>query len=71
MDVIAFGGSVEVLANFVKNKKCKSPCVNPEKGRIPMKATGINVVETCRKFGLRLRFPAVGKLWRIGLILVI
>jgi len=71
MNVIAFGGSIEVLANFVKNKKCKSPCVNPEKGRIPMKATGINVVETCRRFGLRLRFPAVGKLWRIGLILVI
>jgi len=71
MNVIVSGGSIDVLANFVKIKKCRSPCVNPEKGRIPMEATGINVVETCRKSGLRLRFPAVGNFWRIGLILVI
>lgn len=71
MNVIIFGSSSGIgSCKLCKIEECRSSC-DPEKGRIPIEATGINVVETCKKFGLRLKCPAVGNFWRIGLILVI
>lgn len=49
-------------------------CLTPERGRIPMEATGINVIETCRNIGITISpFPHPvenGILYRVGLFLL-
>ena len=49
-------------------------CVTPSKGRMPMEAIGINVIETCKKIGIEISpFPLPmenGELYRIGLLLL-
>ncbi len=55
-------------------KLCKSGCPpdrcnNPYQSRIPMEATGINVVTTVKKLGLDIKFPVTSSLYRCGLIL--
>ena len=52
-------------------EKCRSPWINPQKGRSPVEVTGINVAETCKGFGFRLRCHAVGDFCGIRLFLVI
>ncbi len=49
-------------------------CKNPARGRIPLEATGVNVIETCQRVGIELSpFPHPmdnGILYRIGLFLL-
>lgn len=52
--------------------ECDETCKHPESSRIPMEATGINVIRTLEKFGIYLRFPVrkYKKFSRVGLLLV-
>jgi predicted metal-binding protein len=49
-------------------------CVTPSRGRIPLEATGVNVIETCLKKGIEISpFPHPAnnsKLFRVGLFLL-
>ena len=47
----------------------KDRCNNPYLARIPLEATGVNVVESARKYGISIEFPVKEFLIRIGLIL--
>jgi len=62
------GGSCKMC----ETKTCSLPCKNPSVGRMPIEATGVNVVETCKRLDIDLRFPVVlDKIfWRVGLLLV-
>lgn len=45
-------------------------CRNPHLSRSPLEATGVDVVETLKKFGLFLKFPAKDSIYRVGLLLI-
>lgn len=47
----------------------KEKCNNPYMSRSPLEATGMNVVKTAAKFGIKLNFPAEKELMRIGLVM--
>lgn len=52
-------------------KSCSSDkCRQPEKSRIPLEATGVDVMATIKKLGLNLAFPVKEKLYRVGLLLI-
>lgn len=59
------GGSCKLCKNGCSDDKCR----NPGLARIPMEATGINVIKTVSKYGLEIKFPVKDSLYRIGLIL--
>ncbi len=44
-------------------------CNNPLMARIPMEATGINVIRTMKKLGVEIKFPITDSLSRYGLLL--
>ena len=50
---------------------CAEKCRNPALTRIPLEATGVNVVESLKKFGVHLSFPVkdYNTLSRVGLFL--
>ncbi len=55
-------------------KLCKSGCGkdrcnNPYAARIPLEATGVNVVESAKKYGINIHFPPNGTLTRLGMLL--
>ena len=45
-------------------------CRNPAMSRIPLESTGVDVVETLKKFGVNLQFPATTSIYRVGLLLI-
>ncbi|HEC80972.1 MAG TPA: DUF2284 domain-containing protein [Thermoplasmatales archaeon] len=56
-------------------KECKicpnSGCVHPDRARIPLEATGVDVIKTCENLGVTLPRPAVGKpFYRVGLVVI-
>lgn len=59
------GGSCKLCKNGCSSDKCR----NPGLARIPMEATGINVVKTVEKYKIEIKFPVVDSLYRIGMIL--
>ena len=59
------GGSCKLCAQGC----AKDACRQPRLARIPVEATGINVIETCRKKGMKISFPTNGQMYRIGLLL--
>lgn len=59
------GGSCKLCKNGCSEDKCR----NPGLARIPMEATGINVIKTVAKYGIDIKFPVVDSLYRIGMIL--
>lgn len=59
------GGSCKLCKNGCSSDKCR----NPGLARIPMEATGINVIKTVAKYGIEIKFPVVDSLYRIGMIL--
>jgi len=63
------GGSCKMC----ETKTCSLPCKNPSVGRIPIEGTGVNVVETCKRLDVDIRFPVVlnETFWRVGFLLVI
>lgn len=59
------GGSCKLCKNDCAPDKCR----NPYQARIPLEATGVNVIRTAAKCGIEITFPAVDMLSRVGLIL--
>ena len=64
--VISFiGGSCKLCKNGCGKERCN----NPYAARMPVEATGINVVKSVEKCGIHLSFPPRGSLTRVGLLL--
>lgn len=59
------GGSCKLCKNGCGKERCN----NPYLARIPLEATGINVVKTVEKYGIHVTFPATTHMMRIGMIL--
>lgn len=59
------GGSCKLCKNGCGKERCN----NPYLARIPLEATGINVVKTVEKYGIHVEFPATTHMMRIGMIL--
>lgn len=59
------GGSCKLCKNGCGKERCN----NPYLARIPLEATGINVVKTVAKYGIHVEFPATTHMMRIGMIL--
>lgn len=59
------GGSCKLC----KNGCGKEHCNNPGIARIPLEATGVNVVKSAEKYNISISFPVVSSIIRIGLIL--
>ena len=50
-------------------RKCSGPiCVHPEFGRIPVEATGIDVIATCKKNDIQLEMPPKDNISRVGVL---
>lgn len=47
---------------------CTIPCRNPQNSLIPLEGTGIDVVETMKKYGVNIKFPVNSNFYRIGAI---
>ena len=60
------GGSCKLCPNGCASDGCRNPAMS----RIPLESTGVDVVETLKKFGLELKFPAVESIYRVGLLLI-
>lgn len=59
------GGSCKLCKNDCAPDKCR----NPYQARIPLEATGVNVIKTAEKCGIEVKFPVVEMISRIGLVL--
>lgn len=59
------GGSCKLCKNGCGLDKCR----NPYQARIPLEATGVNVIKTAEKAGIEIKFPAIDTITRIGLLL--
>ena len=49
--------------------RCTFPCHIPDKGIIPVEATGIDVVKTMERFDVKVAFPIKETLVRVGMVL--
>ena len=58
-------GSCKLCKNGCGEKSCS----NPYMARSPIEATGVNIVETAKKYGFSIDFPCDEYMVRIGLIL--
>jgi len=64
--VISFiGGSCKLC----KNGCPADGCVSPQLARIPLEATGCNVVASLKKYNIKVTFPVTDFIYRYGLIL--
>lgn len=64
--VLSFiGGSCKLCKNGCNPERCN----NPQMARIPMEATGINVIKTAKEAGFDIDFPIENLLLRVGLLL--
>lgn len=59
------GGSCKLCKNGCAPDKCR----NPYQARIPLEATGVNVIKTAEKVNIFITFPATDMISRIGLLL--
>lgn len=64
--VCFIGGSCRICGR----DKCAPICKNPKLGRIPLEATGVDVVSTCKKMNIDIKFPVDKEMYRIGLLLL-
>lgn len=60
------GGSCKLCPNGCAEDGCRNPAMS----RIPLESTGVDVVETLKKYGLELNFPATDTIYRAGLLLI-
>jgi len=65
MYITFIGGSCKLC----KNGCFKDECKNPGKARIPLEATGMNIIKTMGKYGKSITFPPKEKMERVGMIL--
>lgn len=59
------GGSCKLCKNGCAADKCR----NPYQARIPLEATGCNLIESFKKVGIKIEFPIKEYLYRYGVIL--
>ncbi len=59
------GGSCKLCKSGCGKERCN----NPYQARIPLEATGVNVVKTAKNYGIDISFPVRNNLKRVGLIL--
>jgi predicted metal-binding protein len=59
------GGSCKLCKNGCGVNKCNNPYLS----RIPLEATGVNVIKTLAKYGIEIKFPVKDKIIRAGLLL--
>ncbi|MGE3062384.1 MAG: DUF2284 domain-containing protein, partial [bacterium] len=59
------GGSCKLCKNGCAADKCR----NPYQARIPLEATGCNLIESFKKVGIKIEFPVKDYLYRYGVIL--
>jgi predicted metal-binding protein len=76
MEEYLFSQSISMCVSFIGGscKLCKDgcgkeKCENPYQARIPLEATGMNIVESALRNGIDIRFPVVDRIVRIGMIL--
>ena len=60
------GGSCKLCPNGCAEGSCRNTAMS----RIPLESTGVDVVETLKKFGIELKFPAKDLIYRVGLLLI-
>jgi len=65
MAISFIGGSCKLCKNGCAIDKCK----NPSKARIPIEATGINVIKTLKNINIDIDFSDKTKLSRYGMLL--
>ncbi|MEF9951711.1 MAG: DUF2284 domain-containing protein [Clostridium sp.] len=65
MVISYIGGSCKLCKNGCGSERCN----NPYKARIPLEATGVNVIETVRKYGVNITFPPENHMIRVGLVM--
>jgi len=65
INISFIGGSCKLCKNGCGKEKCN----NPYLARIPLEATGINVVESALQYGINITFPVDKHITRIGLLL--
>ncbi len=51
-------------------EKCGPKCSFPQAARIPLEATGCDVIQTVKNHGIKLEFPPKDYLYRVGVLLV-
>ncbi len=59
------GGSCKLCKNGCNESKCSNPYLS----RMPLEATGCNVVKSLEKYNINISFPIVDVLYRYGLLL--
>lgn len=59
------GGSCKLCKNGCAEDKCRQPNL----ARIPVEATGINLIKTLRKQGVDIKFPVKNEIHRYGMLL--
>lgn len=65
-NAISFGaGSCKLCKDGCGKEKCN----NPYMSRSPLEATGVNVIKSANKYGIKIGFPTEKKLTRLGLVL--
>lgn len=56
------------VRKLCKNGCAKDKCNNPGMARIPLEATGVNVIKSLANIGIKIEFPLIDKFYRFGLI---
>ncbi len=76
MEQILYDNNYPTRLSFIGGscKLCKNGCADdccrqPYKARIPLEATGVDVIETCKNVGMEIVFPVGKYLTRTGLIM--
>ena len=59
------GGSCKLCAQGCDPHGCRQPTL----ARIPLEATGVNVVKSAESVGIEIKFPPTEHLYRVGLLL--
>lgn len=58
------GGSCKLCKGGCDPERCR----NPYLARIPVEATGINLIESLKKIGIKIKFPVIDNISRYGLL---
>lgn len=64
MAISFIGGSCKLC----KNGCGKTACNNPGQARIPLEATGVNIIKSLEQIGIKIEFPIKDVFYRFGLL---
>jgi predicted metal-binding protein len=59
------GGSCKICKNGCGKDKCN----NPYRARSPLESTGVNILKSAAKYGIKITFPPTEYMMRLGLLL--